>query len=116
MCQEINYRQEKKVEIREVVSVGPRRGLDCDAEYCRRLVCSKRKDVPHFQVDFECGFFAFDDYSVATDLEPFVLQNLPEAWEVSILRRSQFSRYLEIAFLSQLNQPLLARRIGGGVC
>jgi hypothetical protein len=103
MGQEIYHGQEKKVEIREVVSVGPRGGLDCHAENRGWLVYSKRKDVPHFQVDLERGFFAFDDYSVATDLEPFVLQNLLEARQVSILRRFQFSSYLKIAFLSELN-------------
>jgi hypothetical protein len=59
--------------------------------------------MPHFQVDFKGGFFAFDDYSVAAKLEPLILQNLPEARQVSIPRRFQFPCYLEIAFRSEFN-------------
>jgi len=59
--------------------------------------------MPHFQVDLEGGFFAFNDYSVAADSEPFILQNLLEARQVSILRRLQFSGYLQIAFLSEFD-------------
>jgi len=59
--------------------------------------------MPHFQVDLEGGFFALDDHSVATDFESFILQDLLEARQVSILRRLQFSGYLQIAFLSELS-------------
>lgn len=59
--------------------------------------------MPHFQIDLERSFFAFDDYSIAVNLESFVLQNLPETRQVSVLGRFQFSRYLQVTFLSKLD-------------
>jgi hypothetical protein len=59
--------------------------------------------MPHFQVDLKGGFFTLDDYSVAANLEPLILQNLLKAQQVPVPRRFQLSCYLQIAFCSEVN-------------